>query len=438
MKFYDRENEVAFLRKMRDEARQSARFTILKGRRRVGKTSLLDRAYRDEGYLYFFVARKNEADLCLDFQAEIERFFKLPLPGRIDSFEAVFKYLMEISVQRSFTVVIDEFQEFQRVNPSIFSTMQRDWDRLKHSSKINLVVSGSINRMMDQIFAADQPLFGRSTNGLTLRPFTTATLKKILKDHLKTVDNEALLALWSLTGGVAKYVETLMEASAFSLEKMVEAFVSEDSTIPGEGKVLLVEEFRKDYGTYFSILSLIASGRTSRSEIENVIGSDIGGYLTKLCDSYAILSKKTPFATGGSHRNMLYQIEDNFLRFWFRFIYKYQAAIELKAYSRLRSLIVRDYTVFSGKALEQYFRCKLAESGEWTDIGNWYDRKGENEIDIVAVDDLEKRILFAEVKRNSGKINPRVLEQRAKSFLKTVPKYEEYKRSYAAYSLADM
>jgi len=438
MKFYDRDKELDILEKISGESKIHANFTILKGRRRVGKTSLIDRCYHQRDYLYFFVARKNEADLCLDFQAEIERYFKRSLPGRISSVEAIFTYLMELSVQESFTLVIDEFQEFLRVNPAIFSTMQRDWDRFKVKSRINLVVCGSINRMMEQIFSVDQPLYGRSTRELRLDPFTTSTLKDILDDQGKGDDPEALLALWTLTGGVAKYVELLMDASAFTPEAMVEVFLSEDSAIPDEGKILLVEEFRKDYGTYFSILSLIASGRTSRSEIENVIGKDVGGYLTKLCEDYAIISKKVPFATGESRRNMIYQIEDNFLRFWFRFVYRYQSAIELKAYDRLRALVIRDYPVFSGRALEQYFRCRLAESGEWTGIGNWYDRRGENEIDIVAVDDLARRILFAEVKRNPERINPHVLESRAQAFLRTASKYADYKPSFASYSMADM
>lgn len=438
MKFYDREEETLLLKKVQEKAKKHACFTILKGRRRVGKTSLLEKAYRGGDYLYFFVARKNEADLCLDFQAEVERYFGISLPGQIATVEALFRYLMELSQREHFTLVIDEFQEFLRVNPSIYSTMQRDWDLYKGKSRLNLVVSGSINRLMEQIFAADQPLYGRSTGDFRLNPFSTSTLKAILKDHGVGCNPESLLALWTFTGGVAKYVEQLVDASALTLEEMVSTLISESSPILNEGKVLLVEEFRKDYGTYFSILSLIASGRTSRSEIENVIGSDVGGYLTKLCDDYSVVSKKTPFGSDASRRNMLYQIDDCFLRFWFRFVYRYQSALELKAYDRLRSLILRDYPVFSGMALEQYFRTKLAESGQWTAIGNWYDRKGENEIDIVAVDDLEKRILFAEVKRNPEKINPQVLKTRAQAFLRATPKYADYSPTFVGYSMEDM
>jgi len=438
MRFFDREQELDFLKAVDGESESHARMTILKGRRRVGKTALLRQAYGAGDFLYFFVARKNEADLCIDFQAEISRYFGISMLGAVGRFEDVFKFLMEMSVQRHFTLVIDEFQEFLRVNPSIFSAMQRDWDRLKDRSKMNLIVSGSINKMMEQIFSADQPLYGRATNEFTLDPFTTSTLKEILSECGGGLDAESLLALWTFTGGVAKYVELLMDGRAYGVVDMVANFISESSTIPNEGKVLLVDEFGKDYGTYFSILSLIASGRTSRSEIQNVIGSDVGGYLVKLVDEYRLVSKKVPFGAETSVRNTLYTIEDNFLRFWFRFVYKYQSAIELRAYERLRDFVLRDYKVFSGIALEGYFRRKMAEAGCWTKIGGWWDRKGQNEIDIIAVDEFDKRIRFCEVKRNPEKINPAALEERVQSFFVTEPRYSEFQRELCSLSMDDL
>ncbi len=438
MKFYDRQKELSLLRTIRDESKTHAQMTILKGRRRVGKTSLLQEAYGDGDYLYFFVARKDEADLCLDFQAEVTRFFKMSLPGTIRSFEAIFRFLLELSEHEHFTLVIDEFQDFLRVNPSIFSTMQRDWDARKGCAKMNLVVSGSINRMMEQIFSAEQPLYGRATHEFRLDPFSTDTMKEILTDCAHGCRAESLLAMWTLTGGVAKYIELLVDGGAFDLESMVGNFISDGSTILNEGKVLLVEEFRKEYGTYFSILSLIASGRTSRSEIQNVIGADVGGYLTKLCEDYGIVTKKRPFSEEESSRSMFYEIDDNFLRFWFRFVYRYQSAIELKAYGRLREFVLRDYKTFSGKALESYFAKKLAESGEWTRMGNWWDRKGENEIDLIAVDEFGRRILFCEVKRNAERIKAGTLREKADAFLRAHSSYAAFTPDYRALSLSDM
>lgn len=198
------------------------------------------------------------------------------------------------------------------------------------------------------------------------------------------------------------------------------------------------EEFGKDYGTYFSILSLIAAGNNSRSEIENAIGSDIGGYLTKLESEYRLVSKELPVCESKSNRNVHYTLKDNFLRFWFRFVWKYQSMIELRAYGRLQEFILRDYRVFSGKTLEDYFQHKFAEEGKFTKIGNWWDRKGLNEIDIVAVDDFEKTISFCEVKRNSEKIDLGGLAEKAESFHRATGVYMDYRADYRALSMADM
>ena len=412
--------------------------TILKGRRRIGKTSLLMEAYGDEDFLYFFVARKNEADLCTDFAEEISRYLGLTLPGGASSFESIFRFLMEVAQTRPLTLVIDEFQDFLRINESVFSAMQRDWDRLKGKARINLVVSGSINRMMEQIFASDQPLYGRATNEIDLMPFSTASLKEILAFHSPGWTPESLLALWTFTGGVAKYVELLMDQGSYELEAMVLSMVSEGSIIPGEGKVLLVDEFGRDYATYFSILSLIAAGKTSRAEIQNVTGDDIGGYLTKLESEYRLIAKNVPFASNGRNRNMRYVLNDNFYRFWFRFVYKYQALIELRAYGRLRETILRDYATFSGKALEGYFIRKLSETGRYTRIGNWWNRKGENEIDIVAVDDGARTIDFFEIKRNAARFDEALLRRKAKEFLTVSGEFASYKQAFAGLSLKDM
>lgn len=438
MEFFDRKNEIALLRGIREASKTSARMTVLKGRRRVGKTSLLQHAYGDEDFLYFFVARKNEADLCRDFGAEISRYFGMSLPGEASSFESVFRFLMEMSATRHFTLVIDEFQDFLRIDKSAFSTMQRDWDMLKGASKMNLVVCGSINRMMEQVFSAEQPLYGRATNEIELMPFTTSAIGEILAAHAPGSPKEALLALWAFTGGVAKYAEMLVDSGAFSVEDMVQAMVSEGSTIPSEGKVLLVDEFGRDYATYFSILSLIASGKTSRAEIQSVTGSDIGGYLTKLESEYRLVSKKIPFGADGRNRNMKYELSDNFLRFWFRFIYKYQSLLELRAYGRLREIILRDYAVFSGKALEGYFIAKLSESGRYTGLGNWWDRKGENEIDLVCEDEINGRLDFYEVKRDKRRINLASLKAKADAFFEKNPGLRSLESECRGLSLADV
>ena len=121
--------------------------TVLIGRRRIGKTELTLKGGERLTLLYFFVARKSEALLCDDFRAVIEETLQVPI-GRYTSFSKLFHHVMELSKTRAFTLIIDEFQDFGRVNSSIFSELQREWDLNKGGSHLNLIVSGSIYSMM--------------------------------------------------------------------------------------------------------------------------------------------------------------------------------------------------------------------------------------------------------------------------------------------------
>ena len=439
MKFYDRENEIASLREIREMAKENAQFTVVTGRRRIGKTSLVWKAYEDEPALYFFVARKAEPELCEDFVSEIENKLGIPVMGRTERFADIFEYLMKLSESRSFTLFIDEFQEFFRVNKSIFSDMQRIWDLYSPASKINLIVCGSIYSMMTKIFKdKKEPLYNRQTSMMTVRPFTPSVLKEILADYNPSYSPEDLLALYSFTGGVAKYVRILMDAGATTKTRMVNKIVSTDSVFIGEGKAILVEEFGKDYGVYFSILSAIARGKTSRSEIESVTGREIGGYLTKLEDDYEVISKRQPLFERTSSKNVRYVIKDNFFTFWFRFIYKYNYMLEIENYDSVRTIINRDYETFSGLMLERYFRRVLIESHSYTRLGGWWDRKGENEIDIVAENELDDRATFFEVKRKADNIDLGTLRSKADAFLRATGEFKDYSISYKGLSMSDM
>lgn len=186
--------------------------------------------------------------------------------------------------------------------------------------------------------------------------------------------------------------------------------VSQGSVFIEEGKNTLVDEFGKEYGTYFSVLSAIASGKTSRSQIDDSVGREVGGYLTRLEKEYDLIAKHQPILEKTGNKNIRYALNDNFLMFWFRFIYKYNYIIEIGAYEQLQKVILRDYNIFSGFMLERYFSGKFAETGLYTRIGAWWDRKGENEIDLVALNEFEDRMVIAEVKRNKEKIIPRILQ----------------------------
>ena len=304
---------------------------------------------------------------------------------------------------------------------------------------MNLIVCGSIYSMMANIFKdKKEPLYNRQTRFMTVRPFTPAILKEILTEYHPGHTAEDLLALYSFTGGMAKYVQLLMDAGATTRAAMLDHIIKADSIFLGEGKAVLIEEFGKDYGVYFSILSAIARGKTSRSEIENVVSREIGGYLTKLENEYEVIAKKQPLFEKSSTKNVRYTIEDNFFTFWFRFIYKYSYMLEIENYESVKTVINRDYETFSGLMLERWFRRVLIERQAYTRIGGWWDRKGENEIDIVAENELNDEAVFFEVKRKAGNIDLEVLEQKAAAFLRVTGEFKGYDISYRGLSMDDM
>ena len=434
MKFYNREKELKNLKEIEVSSKASSKMTVIVGRRRIGKTKLIQEAYKEKVYL--FVSKKNEALLCEEFIAIIQNTLDVKVFGKIIKFKDLFEYMMELATTQPFTLVIDEFQEFLQINASIYSDMQNIWDNNKDSSKMNLVLSGSIYSLMKKIFEdKKEPLFGRANNKIHLKPFTVNTIKEILQENYPEYTNDDLLSFYILTGGVAKYVEILVDNKAFRLEQQLELIFDEYSLFLEEGKNLLVEEFGKEYTTYFSILSLIASSKTARVEIESILEKNVGGYLDRLENEYTIIKKVKPiFAKEGS-RTLRYEIIDNFFNFWFRFIYKYKSAIEIENYQYVKDIVNRDYTTYSGHFLEKYFIEKLKLSNQYSDIGTYWERGNENEIDIVAVNDDTKTILIAEVKRQAKKIDRNLLQKKA---IKLVSKNKKYCVDYYGYSLDDM
>ena len=154
VEFFGRQDEIAALRRIRSVALESARMTVLTGRRRVGKTALVRQAL-DDGripYVHLPITRQPEVTLCEQLQAECEAVLHLDIHGTCQRFGELFKVLMAESVKRPFTLVLDEFQEFDRTNPGVYGDIQAIWDRYHQKSKVNLVVSGSVNRLMNKIF----------------------------------------------------------------------------------------------------------------------------------------------------------------------------------------------------------------------------------------------------------------------------------------------
>ena len=416
MKFYDREIETETLRRIQVSSQENAQLTVITGRRRIGKTTLIKHAYecRNE-MIYFFVARKSEALLCQELAETVRDVLGEDI-GDFTSMARLFSALMQISRRRGFTLVFDEFQNFKYVNESFFSDMQNIWDSNKEESKINLIVCGSLYSMMTKIFDdRKEPLYGRATNRIRLREFPLSTLREIIHDNNPNYTPDDLLALYMITGGVAKYVEQLYMNKAFTKDRIIETVLSYGSYFIDEGKEILSDEFGKDYGNYFSILSAIASGFNGRGEIKSYTGVEAGGYLDRLENTYDIVYRYRPYLAGENSRNVRYGIRDNFLNFWFRFIYKYRSAVEIGNLAYVREKIMADYSTYSGWVLERYFRQMYRETGLYNIVINYWEKDGSNEIDLVAVNEADREIVIGEVKRNPRRIDLHGLEEKSKN-----------------------
>lgn len=420
MKFYNREQELDLLARTRDVAFDNhSQMTVLTGRRRIGKTKLILKSCENTPTVYLFVRRNNEATLCAQFTETASRSLHTYIPPEITSFVSLFETLMTVGRNLSFNLVIDEFQEFFYINPSVYSGIQDVWDRYKDTTHVNFIASGSVYTLMHRIFMEyKEPLYGRCDSVLKLKPFTTAVLKQILSDYHPKYTNDDLLALYTITGGVPKYIEILLDKKCFTVQKMIDAVIQENSIFLEEGNVLLIQEFGKKYGNYYAILSAIASGKNTASDISGSIGNaSVGGLLQRLEEDYEVIARKRPVLAKEATQNVRYEITDNFLRFWFRYIIKYQDYVQTGLFSTLAEIVKADYPTYSGVTLEQYFREQLKEKQTYKNIGSWWEAsKGKgadpHEIDIVAISAESPKVLIAEVKRRRKNFKPELFQQK--------------------------
>ena len=430
MKYYNRDREIAKLQEVRELSyNDHSRLTVVTGRRRIGKTRLINNAMGDEPFIYLFVGRKNEASLCASYCKEIAAKLNLFVPS-ITSFQELFAFLMQQGETKKFTLVIDEFQEFFNVNSSIYSDIQNIWDQYRLKTHINFIVSGSVYSLMTKIFQHyHEPLFGRADVMLKLNPFSLPVLKQIMKDHLPAYTNDDLLALYTVTGGIPKYVELLVDAKALTVKKIIHTVCDPDSPFKDEGKNLLVDEFGKQYGTYFSILDAISNGINTQSDIAAALGEKrIGGQLKKLEETYEVIQKMRPILAKKGTQTVRYGISDMFLRFWFRYFEGNRTLVEMSQFEVLEKVIAADYTTYSGKVLEAYFKQQFIESHQYRDMGSyWEAKKGKEqyEIDIVALRLEKNKAVAVEVKRQHKEFKPKEFGEKVQHLKdKVLPKYE--------------
>ncbi len=202
--------------------------------------------------------------------------------------------------------------------------------------------------------------------------------------------NQSLFDYYLFTGGTPKYVDLLVTSDANDYKSILDFILRPNSPFLQEGKNVLIEEFGKEYNTYFSILQLIAIGKTGRGEIESILQRNIGGYLDRLLVDYAIISKHNPIDAKENTKLQKYKMIDNFLNFWFRFIYRYYSTIENENFDYVKDIVNRDYQCYCGVILERFYQDLFWLTKQYNRIGSYWEKGKQNEIDLVAINDLER------------------------------------------------
>ena len=453
MRFYGRSEELATLRGYLEIVRKKAvsQMVSVVGRRRVGKTTLILKAFEEEKkaipVFYFFVERQVVAEeLIQSWVSQICQAYEISFRPAVSSLSDVIRFLMSVSRNRECVCILDECQEIDAIDSHFWTQLQKIWDLNKSESKVLLVMSGSILSAMARIFEdPGEPLYGRLSCLIRLKAFTPSVVKKIVLTENKEATARDLLFLYALTGGVAEYLTLLSESDSLSERQALDYLFSLSGTwLRFEGELYLANEFRVQAPLYTAILRAVSSGATKWNEIESRIpqASQLSPYMARLL-RFGIIEKTQPLfqaEKANSRKKTRYVIADPYFRFYLTFIApaEVRSMTESGNWRAAKAFCSQRLDTFLGRVLEQWFRARYAESHEWNCVGRWWDKKGENEIDLVAVNSEKQSLEVAEVKLNPEKYSQSKLESKVQVFLAANPRLEGFKVKSRLLSLRDM
>lgn len=408
--FINRENELKKLKEIEKCSKKTSQMTFLIGRRRVGKTFLINYflKHSKKPFIYFYVSRKKSALLLSEFNLILKKSF--PLIGKFSDWDEFIQALIEINKKQKITIVFDEFQNFLNIDPSVYSTFQKQWDTHHAREKLNWIFIGSIQSLMDRIFNSQkEPLFKRANNRVSVLPFSSLAVKKILTVIKRTTDVSALLDFYSVFGGIPWYYQLIKSSDLIKADfwEIVEKlFLDKDAILKDEAKEILIEEFGSQHLTFFAILEAIASGATRQNQIAAKLGlspTAIPQFLTELENKYGIIGRKQPIFSK-QKLNSSYFIADQLTAFWFRFIYPNLSFIESEQKEYVAEQIKKEFDRFKGFVFEDIVKSYIQKEGKYMEIGSYWQRGG-NEIDVLAYNPKTDSVLFGECKTNSNKVN---------------------------------
>ena len=418
--FINRLNELESLNLEYQKKRSS--FSVIYGRRRVGKTALIEEFIKNKPHIYFYATEVN-INLQLElFSKEITRFFSLPKEFKFESFESAFEYISKQNLDRKMVIVIDEFQNLIKVDRTFSSVLQKIWDMYLSKSNIHLILCGSVISMMySEVLNYNAPLYGRRTNSIHLKSIKF----KYLKDFLPNLDVHTLLKVYSSFGSIPKYL-LIYDRNLSFRENLKVNILDKNSLLYNEGYFLLKQEIN-EVTTYSSILEVISKGDTKIGNIASSLGvnaSFLTRYLNKLIE-LDILEKEVPVTEKNPLKSKLgrYKIKDNFLNFWFFYVYKNYSFLEIGEIEAVLKEIEKNFVDrFVSFCFEDVIKELIIENYEdFLDfrplkVGRWWNNK--EEIDIVAFDD--ENISFIECKYQDKVDKEKVLNRliQKSSFIK--------------------
>ena len=422
-KFIDRDKEINFLQSEYNRAGSS--LVILYGRRRVGKTALASEFMKDKKSLYFLVTEENEIQNRNAFKDIVAEFVNSELlkNAHIDNWEIIFKSLLEDKAEAKKVIIIDEFQYLGKSNPAFPSIFQKIWDTILKDSNIMVILCGSLISMMEsQTLSYSSPLYGRRTGQIKLKQIPFGHYQEFFPEKSR----KELIEYYAVTGGVPKYIELFYDSKDIytAIEKNI---LSKSSFLYDEPNFLLQREVG-EVGSYFSIIKTIAAGNQKLAKIATHLELKQTG-LTKYLKTLInldILEREVPITEDNPEKSKrgLYKIKDNFMLFWFQFIFPNLSYIESGneelAMKKIRQNIVDNHIsfVYEDVCIEEMWKFNAEDKWDFhfDKVGRWWN--GNIEIDIVALDSTGKDIIFAECKYWKNKAGTDILtslEEKAKS-----------------------
>lgn len=401
-------NREKHLKTLNDEFNRSGfTFTILYGRRRVGKTRLIKEYIKDKKAFYFLSSLENINITINRMKNELANFYNDDLLKQIqiNDIKTLFLYIAN-KINEKIVIVIDEFQYLAKIDNSIPSQFQYICDEIFKNKNIHLILCGSIISMMyEYTLSYNSPLYGRRTSAIKLE----AIEFKYLKDFFPNKTKNELIEIYSVFYSIPKYLELINDKGDI-YENIKANILNPNSYLYNEASFVLQNEINEPI-TYFSILKIIASGEHKIGNIASKLGkspNNITSFIDKLIE-LDIIYKINPITEKNPEKSKksLYFIKDNFLRFYFAYVLPHKSQLELDNTDYVINIIKTNFAEFVSKVYEDLaINYLLNTYKELLKCGRWWDK--DTEIDAIGV--AKDYLIVAECKYKNKAVGINVLE----------------------------